>query len=77
MFNQVIPTMNYTGYYEEYREKYLEDEIEIFLEKICLCGMCNNNDKTDKKQIFKCPHYCCGCADSRRWCLMCSCDIKR
>lgn len=67
MFNQVIPTMND----EEY------DEIEIFLEKECFCGLCNNNDKTDKKQIFKCPHYCCDHRDARRWCLMCGCDIKR
>ena len=73
MFNKVIPSFEIGKYSEEYYNK----EIKCFLKKICLCGLCNNNDKTDKKQIFKCHHYSCGCRDARRWCFICGCDIKR
>ncbi len=73
MYNQVIPTKTEP---EPYENEY-DMNVKVFLEKICFCGLCNNNDKTDKTQYFKCHHYCCDWSDARRRCLYCGCNIKR
>ena len=72
MFNKLIPSFEKKEF-----ESMEDDDLNIFLNKICVCGMCAIYDT--KKQYFKCHHYQCSSHNTEYpdWCFVCGSDIKR